>query len=280
MDIARRAVLLGSLATPLTQAHCSRALLVPVAHAGASVTVEGERVRGVFPEFLREVGARLGCRFEFPIVPRARVARMFLEGEAADILAPATRTSERDLKGVFVPMVRTPTMLISLRNRALHLPDVNSLLQDKGRVVVLRGYSWGDEYEALVRQLDAQGRVQYVADTGRIIERLLHGLADCSLLPPSLFLAIIQDGQRKRDWSVDDFQRSPLLGLPHAQIGLYLSRQRIPEDERQQLILALHEGVRDGRLLRLYQAHMPIEWLRDYVRIDVEALPPRPTRTP
>lgn len=277
----QRRQLLWALASPLpVSARCPRPLLVPVAHAGTSVSVIDGRVGGVFPEFLRLIGQRAGCQFEFPIVPRARVARTFLEQGESDLLAPATRNSERDAVGQFVPMVRALTMLVALRKNNVQLTDVHSLLQDKGRVVVLRAYSWGDEYETLVRQLEAQGRLQYVADTDRIIERLLNGLADYSLIPPTLFMAILQDGQTKRSWSAEDFATLPLLGLPPAQVGVYLSRERLSDPERETLIRALNQGVRDGSLLKLYQRHVPTSWMRDYLRIDVDALPTLKKKNP
>ncbi|MBH9552875.1 transporter substrate-binding domain-containing protein [Inhella gelatinilytica] len=254
-------------------AGCDQPLHVPVAHAGVAVTVQGHQVSGVFPTVLKLAATQVGCAIDFPIVPRARVARMFLAEAAADVLAPATRTTERDGKGQFVPVVRSLTMLVSLRQRNIDLPSVDALLKDRGKVVVLRGYSWGDEYETLITQLEAQGRVQYVADTERIIERLRNGLADYSLIPPSLFLSILQEGQGKREWSLEDFEQNPLLGLPQAQIGVYLSRERLPRDMREALAAAITLSVQDGTVLSLYQAAVPIQWMRDYIRIDGPGLP-------
>jgi polar amino acid transport system substrate-binding protein len=55
-------------------AACSRMIVVPVAPTGFNVIVKGGQVGGVFPDALRELGAKFGCSFSFPVVPRTRAA--------------------------------------------------------------------------------------------------------------------------------------------------------------------------------------------------------------
>jgi polar amino acid transport system substrate-binding protein len=87
------------------EAACSRVMRVPVAAIGLSVTASGGAVGGVYPDVLRRIEADSGCRFEFSVVPRARLEAMFIGGQA-DLLLPATRTPARDARGHFVPMGR------------------------------------------------------------------------------------------------------------------------------------------------------------------------------
>lgn len=169
-------------------------LVVPIAPGGTCVIVRGPEVSGVFPEFLRAVGSRIGVQFEFPVMPRARIARMFMERDGISVLAPATRTHARDQLAQFVPMVRATIMLTTSRQRNVNVPSVKALLKDRGNIALLRNYSWGDDYDKLVRQLEAQGRVHYVADPERVVERLRSGLSDYSIMPPTLFMGVVTYG--------------------------------------------------------------------------------------
>src|SRR5476649_2038518 len=154
-----------ALAWPLASlAACSRPIVVPVAPTGLSVVIDGDRVSGAFPDALRELGAQLGCQFVFPVVPRARLSYMFLQTGEADLLLPASRSAERDGQADYVPMMKLKMALVSVKQSKLHAASVSALLaQPSWRGVVVRSYVFGDEYNALVDQLEAQHRLSYAA---------------------------------------------------------------------------------------------------------------------
>jgi polar amino acid transport system substrate-binding protein len=108
---------------------CSRTVQVPVAPTGFNVRVVGDKVDGVYPDLLRQLGLAKGCQFAFPVVPRARLSLMFFDSHEADLFLPASRNSERDQKAQFVPMLKLTPARITLRSQTAQIADVRGLLK-------------------------------------------------------------------------------------------------------------------------------------------------------
>lgn len=268
------------LAAPLgALAGCSQPVQVPVAPTGFNVLLRpdlGDRVEGVYPDLLRQLGQSLGCEFIFPVVPRARVALMFFEAKEADLFVPASRTAERDLKALFVPMLRLTPSLITLASRQLAVDDVTALLQAKTgwRGAMVRSYTWGDEYEALMRQLVAEKRVDFVADLRTVSQMLRSGRVDFTILPPTLLYSALQEPGAVAAAAKDgaaaftrEFRFTALRGLPRSEVGAYLSRQTLTANDLQLLREGLSRAARDGSLMRSLQHYYPAEVLRQDVQI-------------
>ncbi|MFM9436190.1 hypothetical protein ACFDR9_003273 [Janthinobacterium sp. CG_23.3] len=66
--------------------------------------VAGDVVSGAFPDRRRELGDKMGCKFVFPVVPRARMASMFLQSGEADLTAGRPRRLHRG-RAVGIPDV-------------------------------------------------------------------------------------------------------------------------------------------------------------------------------
>ena len=267
-------------------ADCAKPIRVPVAPTGFNVLVlnEGAKVEGVYPELLRQLSAGLRCEFQFPVVPRARVSLMFFETQEADVFVPASRTAEREARADFVPMLKlTPTLITLSSSRELaSVRDVGALLARKTwRGAMVRSYSWGDEYEGLLKALQADKRVDFVNDLRTVGQMLRSGRVDFTILPPSLLysaLTLAPDGslpEAAAQVSPDgrggfgrEFHFTPLQGLPRSEVGAYLSRQTLSPAERQRLREAMQRAAQDGSLLRQLQRYYPAEVLRQDVQIN------------
>ncbi|MEJ6005875.1 hypothetical protein WG899_09985 [Paucibacter sp. AS339] len=249
-------MLAGAWAQP-----CSRAVRVPVAPTGFNVRVLGDRVEGVYPDLLRQIGRAQDCQFVFPVVPRARLSMMFFESLEADIFLPASRNTERDQKALFVPMLKLSPTLITLTAKADTPQDVRALLgRSTWRAAMVRSYSWGDEYEALMRQLESEKRVDYVTDLRTVGAMLRGGRVDFTILPPTLLYSALQEGRSDTD-AGGDFRFTELQGLPRSEVGAYISRRSLSEADQQLLREALSKAARDGSLLRALQRYYPPEVL-------------------
>lgn len=243
-------------------AQCSRPIVVPAAPTGFSMMVEGDAVRGIYPDWLRAVGRRIGCSFEFPVVPRARADQMFFEQHSADMLTPSSQTRERDGRAEFVHFYSlTPVLVIHQSVRGEIPRDVASLLKDtKWRAAMVRRYSFGDEYQALLRELEAGGRVDYVADL-EIVERMLRsGRVDFTILPASLMHSALLDGQAAQ--SAGEFRYHELRGLSPIRSGAYLSLRSLPQRDRELLREALGKAARDGSFRKSHEPYLPESVLR------------------
>ncbi len=239
-----------------SHAECSRPILVPAAPTGFNVKVADDMVSGVYPDWLREVGRKLNCQFQFPVVPRARADSMTFVSGQADMLVPASQNHERDQKAHFVHLVNLTPTLITLTTAPVPPKDVHSLEgKSKLRAALVRSYSWGDEYDALVRKLAADGRVDFVNDLETVGRMLRAGRVDFTILPPTLLHSALQVGPG--GVQNGEFRFSPLAGLPKSRVGAYLSRQTLSPVDMDLLGTAMAKSARDGSLRAAFEKYYP-----------------------
>lgn len=255
---------LGAGRAPAALALCERAVAVPVAPTGFNVQVLPDgQVRGVYPDLLRSLEPALGCSFSFPVVPRPRQSLMFFETHEADLFLPASRTPERDQKAEFLPMLRLTPSLITFGSSTEPPPaTVEALLARRDwRAVVVRSYSWGSDYERLLRRLDEQHRVDYVADLKILGQMLRAGRVQFSILPPTLLHSALQEGSSEVR-ATQDFRFLPLGGLPPSEVGVYLSTSTLDPDARRRLRRLIEQALAEGRLQQIMGRYYPAEVLR------------------
>jgi polar amino acid transport system substrate-binding protein len=246
-----------ALAAPLAaSAACSRVIVVPVAPTGFSVIVKDGQVSGAFPDALREAGARLGCQFSFPVIPRARAAYMFLQSGEADLLLPASRSAERDQVADYVPMMKLKMALVSNKQSKVDATSVQALLANPAwRGVAVRSYVFGDEYNALVAQLDARHRMSYAAAPLMVARMMKAGRAEFTVVAPSLFLTSLREDPSLAGFE-NELQISALEGLPPTESGVYISRRSLsPQD--QAALRALLQQLAKGTLWKWFQHYYP-----------------------
>ncbi len=236
-------------------ADCTRAMRVPVAPIGLSVISSGGEVAGVYPDVLNKVSAETGCRFEFVVVPRARLEAMFNSG-GADLLVPATRTSARDARGDFIPMVRVRPMLISLASDRAPLESLADLAERRElRVAVVRGFDYGESYQRLLQTLRDQKRLVLEADTLSVARALERSLADVTVMAPSIFTGTLQQDSKAKGL-LERLRFESMAELGWSDSGVYLSRHLSPKD-REVLTDALERNVRSGAVWKTVQKHYP-----------------------
>lgn len=245
-------------------AGCSRAIAVPVAASGSGVVVEGNQIKGIFPDLLREMSRKTGCKFVFNVVPRARLVALYRIGQA-DILLPATRTPERDKLGTFVPMVYNRPMLISIAgNRAPIASGQELLARRELRVAVVRGFDYGEEYTALVNELGKQGRLFSEVDT-TAVARLLHaGAVHLTILGPTLIAGAIR-GEPRVQGMAEKLRVEAIPELPWKYSGAYISHTVGKEDQRT-LHDALEKMAKSNQVMDAYLRYFSADLLNGNVR--------------
>lgn len=251
----------ATLFTQSAHAGCSRPIKVPASPTGYSVIVQEGSVSGVIPDTLRELGAKAGCTFEFPVMPRARMAFQFLESGQSDIMVPASRSAERDRQATFVPMMKWKVELITLKARKVVAPSVQALLAQKRlRGVVVRSYVFGDEYNALLRQLQAERRIDYADDLAAVGRLLQAGRADFTVMAPSIFMSTLSEDPAARGL-LAQLEYRPLAGMPMTESGAYVSRRSLSAADQHILQSLLAESAR-GALWRYFQQYYPPDMLK------------------
>ncbi|MRX10242.1 transporter substrate-binding domain-containing protein [Pseudoduganella sp. FT25W] len=243
---------------------CSREIAMPVSANGASVIIDGTHVKGIYPDLLRSMAPKIGCQFTFVVVPRARQVAMFKSG-TADLLAPASRTADRDQIGTFIPMINHRAMLISVKSSRAPIANAQELLARRElRVAVVRGFDYGEQYSALIEELQKQGRLFVEVDVIGVARLLNMGSADLTIMGPSLMAGAIRRDHRVQGLQ-EKLRTEAIPELPWRQSGAYLSNALKPEDFA---ILrdALEKAGKSNHVMEGYLHYFRPEVLTDSVR--------------
>ncbi|NRR29725.1 transporter substrate-binding domain-containing protein [Oxalobacteraceae bacterium] len=263
--LAAGALALALAAAPAARAGCSREILVPVSSSGANVVINQDTVNGVYPDLLRSLGAKYGCQFVFPVVPRARQVAMFEAGKA-DLLIPATRTPTRDQIALHVPMIGSRAMLISVAGSRPAISNAHELLERRDlRVAVVRGFDYGEPYMALVKELEHQGRLFIEVDVTAVARLLQAGSADLTIMGPSILAGAIKRDKRVVGL-IDKLRLEPIPELPWNYSGAYISKLALKAEDQEFLRELLEKAARTGVVYEGYQRYYPPAILNDSVR--------------
>lgn len=245
-------------------AACSRDIAVPVSASGSSVLVENGEVKGIYPDLLRTISRKTGCKFIFSVVPRARQVALYQLGQV-DLLLPSSRTPERDKYGTFVPMIHNRPMLISVAGERAPIISARQLLERRDlRVAVVRGYDYGEEYSALVDALGKQGRLFTEVNATAVARLLQAGSADLTIMGPTLMVGAIRRDARVQGLQ-DKLRTEPIPELPWRHGGAYISHTLNKQDQA-----ALHEALdkisASPEVMDAYMRYFSADALNDSVR--------------
>ena len=264
----RRTVTMLALALALPSlagAQCSRDIQVPVSAIGASVVTNGATISGIYPDLLRSMGAKLGCNFIFTAVPRARLEAMFEAGKA-DLLIPASSTLRRDQHGLFIPMVGSRPLLISLQSARAPINTMQELIERRElRVALVRGYDYGAPYQALAKELSSQGRLFYEVDALSVARLMQSGFIDATIMTPTILAGVAQNDARVYGLA-ERLRLEALPELPWGMSGVYLSRKSLTAEDQATLRELLDKAGRSGSVMEGFQRHHRQELLSLSIR--------------
>ena len=249
----------------LVSAGCSRSIIVPIAPIGLSVFLaQDNTIGGVYPEILRNAGLKEGCVFELSAVPRARLDLMYESGRA-DLLIPASRSPARDEFGIFVPLIQSRAMLISVASERLVVRSAQELLERNDiKVGLVRGFDFGPAYQALVKELTRQGRVVLDVDAASIARTLQSGAIDMTIMAPSILVGAMQ-ADPKAAGLLEKLRAEPIDELPWGDSGAYISRN-LGDADRATLKDMLERAGKSGAVWKSFQRFYPANALNGSIR--------------
>jgi polar amino acid transport system substrate-binding protein len=246
-------------------AECSRDISVPVAPIGASVTTNGGNVGGIYPEVLRAESIKAGCNLVYSVVPRARQEVLFEMGRA-DLLLPASRTPARDQLGTFVPMIGHRAVLISLAGSRAPLASAQDLLdRPQLRVAVVRGYDFGEPYQALLRELARQGRLFQEVDSLAVARLMQSGAIDLTIMGPTTFAGAVAREPRVAG-ILDKLRIEAIPELPWSYSGAYVSRRSLKPEDQGALLDLLEKVAKSSIVMDGFRQHHRADILAESVR--------------
>jgi polar amino acid transport system substrate-binding protein len=247
------------------RAGCSRDINVPLAPLGASVVVDGDQIGGIYPEMLREIGARAGCHFIMTIVPRARLNAMF-EAGTADIMLPSVKSAIAAADARFVPLIGSRTVLISATPNAAAIHNARQLLERRDvRIALVRGADFGENYQWLLVELNKQGRVYYEADPISVARLLDAGFADATIMATTTLSGAIRNDKRVTGL-LDKLSFTPLPELRWDVSGVSISKKSLTPADQTLLRELFERAARSGSVLEAFQHHHSADILAPSVR--------------
>ena len=243
-------------------ARCSRPIVAPASSLGKMVSVDAARGQawGIYPDLLRDYGARTGCSFTFPVVPRARAEVLVQKGEA-DVLLGAVKVSQRDAWGTFVPMLGSDWVLISHAGAAPPRSIQALLDQPHIKFNAVRGFNAGPAYLEMLAGLERRGELEYVNDTQTIVRKMAAGRVDFTVMPSHTFAGALDELPPDQRIAV---HYSRLDGLPPAVIGVYLSKEMPAADAAEVTSLLQQIRASNGLLAGLRRYFTPEQMASSY----------------
>lgn len=203
--------------------------------------------QGLDKDFFAALTERSGCTLELRLESQPRIWTQIKAGQL-DIASWVIPTEERAALVAIITMLRTRPMAITWRERGMS-SEAEFLADRARRAVVIRKASYGAGYDALIRQLRAQGRISEVADFDAALRVFASRKVDLMIAYPwSLAGHIELDRLHVADWQP---------GAPGVTSGLALSRSTVRDADQQRLLHALREMERDGTLAQIVNRHMP-----------------------
>lgn len=259
------ATLAALLAAQGALAGCSREIIAPLSPTGATVRVKDGMFTGAYPDILRGA-AKAGCNITMQAVPRARLEWLFENGQS-DLLMPASRTPSRDRVGLFVPMISNRPTVISLGGSRPPLANAAELLaRQELRVVVVRGYNYGEAYEQLLQALEKQGRLYREVDAMAVARLMQAGAAELTIMSPTIISALANAFPDRVPGLAARLRIEPLPELPWVQDGVYISKQALGAEDRAALRDIFEKAARSETVLEAYRRYHPAEVLKESIR--------------
>ena len=263
--LRRLLVALASVLAVGAHATCSRPIAVPMSATGLSVVVNGDTVSGIYPDLLKGLSEKEDCAFTMTAVPRARLEALFETGRA-DLLIPATKTPKRDAIGTFVPMIHNRALLLSLTSRRPAIGSMKELLARPGfKVVLVRGFDYGQAYQEMAAVLAQQGRLILEVDALSVARLLKAGAADATFMAPTILAGAVQGDERVRD-IVDNLRMEALEELPWGSSGAYISNTSLSPADKAAVQSALELAARSGDVWKNFQRYYSPAILKASIR--------------
>lgn len=230
---------------------CSRQLRVPVSSLGWSVVIKDEQYSGILPEFLQQLSIKSQCRFVFSTVPKNRQEILF-ETVQSDLLLPAIRTEKRDKTGKFVMLAQLRPVLISIEGSRAPIQNEKELLARRDiKLVVVRAFDYGPEYQAIIKKMAQSGRLLQEPDVLSVARLMKKDARYVTIMAATIFYGVL--ALEPFVASLQGKMRYERLDeLPWVDSGIYISKLSLSEEDQTYLKEEIEKLSATDLLWKLY----------------------------
>ena len=209
------------------------------------------RWTGIDKDVIDELARRSGCKLVARTESRVRIWAQIGAGQM-DMTVSALMTPERELLVEFIPYIESRQYVVLRPALAGALTTPAAFLADsKRRLIVVRGYAFTPTLESWIATLRTQGRIDDAPDQPTAVRIFKAGRGDAVVLGAHSLASA-----RRADPTFASFVA--MSYAPHERsIGaLALSRQRVPQQDRDRMRHAMEEMLRDGTVESIKRRHL------------------------
>lgn len=211
-----------------------------------------EHDHGISKDVVEELFKRMNLKYEFKVMPRARISSMLEEG-SLPMSVSSIRTPEREKYAWFVPYFAEKNAVLVRKNA--NISSEAELLNSKNiKVGIVRGYYYGEYYMGLIEKLKEKRLIVEVKDIEELFKLLDEDWIQVTFNNSSSYLYYIEQRDIK-DVEVMDFAptEEPLIRC------LIFSKQYFSEDYVKQFEKGINEMNEDGTLFRILNQYLTEE---------------------
>ncbi len=162
-------------------------------------------------------------------------------------------------------MLLNRAMLISLASSRAPITSAQDLLARRElKVAVVRGFDYGEQYMALLKELGRQGRVFSEVDANAVARLLQAGSADVTIMGPTVMVTAIEHEPRVAGL-LDKLRIEAIPELAWKYSGAYISRRSLSLQDQAALRELLDKMAKSGAILDGFQHAFRPELLNDSV---------------
>ncbi|WP_374422029.1 substrate-binding periplasmic protein [Chromobacterium sp.] len=209
--------------------------------------------QGLDRDVAEELRRRSGCRFEYLVMPRARIWQE-LEAGMLDMTGSAIETPERSRIYWFFNYIQLRQYAILSAEVSASIQSMEAFIQDapSSRWAIVRSYSTSRYFDPLVTQLAVQRRLIEVADEDALFRLLAQRRVAGIFSTPMVYRQKIRLHGLEGKVRVADWEREE---TPSPR-SLVLNKRGFSEGEARAWHQLLDGMNRDGTMLRLISRYM------------------------
>ncbi|WP_028451746.1 substrate-binding periplasmic protein [Chitinilyticum aquatile] len=210
--------------------------------------------KGIDRDVIEELGRRSGCKLDIRVMPRAQIWQDLASG-ALMISVSALYTPERARVVLYSPAyTQTKNVVILPRQIGQQVSGPAAFIANPAwRWGVVRSYRHGDEQDALIATLRAQGRVDEAQNIEELFAWLASGKIQGLFAQPVAYALYLNEQPVPGDFVARDWMPADRGVTGH----LVFSRKHFNEREVADWSLLLMQIRHDGTLEQIYRRYLP-----------------------
>lgn len=208
--------------------------------------------KGIDKDVVDELRIRSGCRFDFYVLPRARIWQELETGQL-DMSVSGIQNPERDRFAWFAPYMALKNIAITAVSADKHSATTEHFLaQQDYKWGAVRAFKHGETADRFLTRMRQQNRVIEGSDVAQIFAMLKAGrvqgiFAQSPVYRQHLEPQMLPSQFQLHDWAPDE---NP---VPHA---LILAKSRFSAEQAEQWRKLADDLVRDGTMLRILRRYL------------------------